>query len=274
MWIRRFTQVPSLIFSEKQRKNIKMPSAVIVTCFKGWPLMVIERSSGERNIISDYICRLFFFFFFFIFTNYRLERSLYVKLKDRMSNSVDPDETAHNEPSHLELRCLQTPISIACAAKKIKVAHVSMSICVSHDFISQGHSKMRLFLISLFVRTAWQQCRRFDVIVTLLSCRVWFRICNEKNNLTIFIQEDIIWASAWQNQQNGMCAQRRLRSAWASPPVWSESLLSVWRKLGFLATHWAHSEDSDQTGGMLRLIWVFAGRTCHLVGFVMRWLIC
>ena len=52
-------------------------------------------------------------------------------------------------------------------------------------------------------------------------------------------------------------------------PVWSESLLSAWRKLGSLATHWAHCEDSDQTGGMPRLIWVFAGRTlicwfCHV----------
>ena len=55
-------------------------------------------------------------------------------------------------------------------------------------------------------------------------------------------------------------------------PVWSESLLSAWRKLGSLATHWAQSEDSDQTGRMPRLIWVFAGRTCHFVGFVMRWL--
>ena len=33
-------------------------------------------------------------------------------------------------------------------------------------------------------------------------------------------------------------------------PVWSESSLSAWRKLGSLATHWAHSEDSDQTGQM------------------------
>ena len=33
-------------------------------------------------------------------------------------------------------------------------------------------------------------------------------------------------------------------------PVWSESLLSTGRKLGSLATHWAHSEDSDQTGRM------------------------
>ena len=32
---------------------------------------------------------------FFILTNYHLERRLYVKLKDRMPNSVDPDESAH-----------------------------------------------------------------------------------------------------------------------------------------------------------------------------------
>ena len=32
------------------------------------------------------------------------------------------------------------------------------------------------------------------------------------------------------------------------------------------------SEDSDQTGQMRRLIWVFAGRICYFVGFVMLWL--
>ena len=32
-------------------------------------------------------------------------------------------------------------------------------------------------------------------------------------------------------------------------PVWSESSLPAWRKLGSLATHSAYSEDSDQTGG-------------------------
>ena len=32
------------------------------------------------------------------------------------------------------------------------------------------------------------------------------------------------------------------------------------------------TDNSDQTGRMLRLIWVFAGRTCHFVGFIMRWL--
>ena len=55
-------------------------------------------------------------------------------------------------------------------------------------------------------------------------------------------------------------------------PVWSESSLSAWRNIGSSAIHWADCEDSDQTGRMQRLIWVFAGHKGHFVGFVMRWL--
>ena len=56
-------------------------------------------------------------------------------------------------------------------------------------------------------------------------------------------------------------------------PVWSESsLCAQWVAKGPMFLH-ADSEDSDQTGRMPRLIWVFAGRTRHFVGFVMRWLI-
>ena len=85
------------------------------------------------------------------------------------------------------------------------------------------------------------------------------------------------WAASWQNQQNGMCAEQRLRSAWASAqsgirPVWSESsLCAQWvaKDPSFLQ---ADSKDSDQTGRMPRLIRVFAGPTCQFVGFVMRWL--
>ena len=48
-------------------------------------------------------------------------------------------------------------------------------------------------------------------------------------------------------------------------PVCSESSLSARRKLRSLATYWTHSEDSDQTGRMPRLIWVFAVRTATLL---------
>ena len=57
-------------------------------------------------------------------------------------------------------------------------------------------------------------------------------------------------------------------------PVWSESLLCTqWVAMGPMFLY-ANSEDSDQIGRMPRLIWVFAGRTCHFVGFDLRWLIC
>ena len=64
-----------------------------------------------------------------------------------------------------------------------------------------------------------------------------------------------------------LCAWQRLRS------VWSECSLSALRKLGSLTSYWAHSKDSDQTGWMPRLIWVFAGRAGHFVGFYMLLLI-
>ena len=51
-------------------------------------------------------------------------------------------------------------------------------------------------------------------------------------------------------------------------PVWSESsLCAQWvaKDLSFLH---ADSKDSDQTGRMSRLIWVFAGRICHFACFV------
>ena len=59
-----------------------------------------------------------------------------------------------------------------------------------------------------------------------------------------------IWASAWQNQHNG-----------------TESLLCVqWVAKGPRFLH-ADSEDSDQTGRMPSLIWVFAERTSYFFFF-------
>ena len=42
-------------------------------------------------------------------------------------------------------------------------------------------------------------------------------------------------------------------------PVWSESSLSAWKNLGSLATHWAHIEDSDQTGCTATLLVLSCG---------------
>ena len=54
---------------------------------------------------------------------------------------------------------------------------------------------------------------------------------------TEFLEKKIeLWATAWQNQQNDLCAQQSLRSDWADAqsgpdirPVWSESSLCAQR---------------------------------------------
>ena len=52
-------------------------------------------------------------------------------------------------------------------------------------------------------------------------------------------------------------------------PVWSESSLSAWRKVGSLSTHWTQSKGSNQTGRMPRFIWVFVVRIATLL--VLSW---
>ena len=74
------------------------------------------------------------------------------------------------------------------------------------------------------------------------------------------------WATSWQNIQKDLCAQRRSAQS-------DQSSLSAWRKVGSLATQWAHGEDSDQTLWMHRQIWVFAGCTCHAVAQISFFLI-
>ena len=67
------------------------------------------------------------------------------------------------------------------------------------------------------------------------------------------------WATSWQNQQNGICGQRRLRLAWASAQSDQNLRCPHEEKLGSLVTHWAHSEDwSDWMDAQadLSLCWV------------------
>ena len=70
-----------------------------------------------------------------------------------------------------------------------------------------------------------------------------------------------------------LCAQRRLRSAWASVQSDQSSLCGKWVAKDPSFLH-VDSDDSDQTGRMPKLIWVFTGCTCYFVGFVVRRLKC
>ena len=101
---------------------------------------------------------------------------------------------------------------------------------------------------------------------------LWYFLCvSLKQSFTFFkLTNQTLMSRYMTKPTKWLCAQRRLRSAWAS----AQSDLSLRcpheESLGgSLATHWAHSEDSVQTGQMPRLIWVFAGRTATLL--VLTW---
>ena len=84
----------------------------------------------------------------------------------------------------------------------------------------------------------------------------------------LFHQDINIWATSRQNQQNGLCilAKTQIRLG---------SLITVFScqmKKHWILSYRAHSDVSDPTGRMPRLIWVFTGRTGHIVGFVVLWL--
>ena len=69
-----------------------------------------------------------------------------------------------------------------------------------------------------------------DRLIWALAVCKWHKgsflmLCNIHKKFTVHglcmkILTPIIWASTWQNLQNGICSQQRLRSAWASA-VWS-----------------------------------------------------
>ena len=94
-------------------------------------------------------------------------------------------------------------------------------------------------------------------------------VCTVRMTIYLYMSQryTCTWASAWQNQQNA-CAPSE------DQPGHRPSLIRV-----FLCAQWeakdpsffhTDSEESDQIGWKPRLIWVFAERTWHFVGFVKR----
>ena len=128
----------------------------------------------------------------------------------------------------------------------------------------------------------WTGFRVFVALHSSLSAantlQVWFRVYPVHTSL--FVSFVMPWLTFKLNYLRCLMTKptKSLRPAKTQIslgicPVWSESsLCAQWvaKDPSFLHTD---SEDSDQTGRMPRLIWVFAGRTCHFVRFVMRRLI-
>ena len=55
------------------------------------------------------------------------------KIKNKMANSVDPDEKAHYEPHHLDLHCLQRHVYWLAEMKELNIScQISMSAMTVH----------------------------------------------------------------------------------------------------------------------------------------------
>ena len=110
------------------------------------------------------------------------------------------------------------------------------------------------------------QSKQTKLSVSLFDC--WCNCLNVGTQVMLFPIINYISAAAWLIQQNGMCAQRRLRSAWAS--VQSDQSLRCPHEETF-----GFQLPIERTAKILvpSLIWVFAERTCHFVFLIMRRLI-
>ena len=128
----------------------------------------------------------------------------------------------------------------------------AQSFCWFCHEAAQMHSCCMLnAFLKLFAYT-WQRCAKKTHTPFFLKGPLWHLSCDMTK------PKPTMW----------LCAQRRLRSAWASAQSDQSLLCAQWVAKDRSFLH-ANSEDSDQTGRMPRLIWVFAGRTLPLL--VLSW---
>ena len=137
--------------------------------------------------------------------------------------------------SHQSLRCSHTLYGSRWKVQ-LRIRHLAHWMAahapLKNEFTEDEmcHNLMRW---PIFRRSCqWRESA--DISITRTWICQWSHIIHQViDNFLIFLFSLLLWnfkwAAAWQNQQNGMCAQRRLRSAWAS----AQSLI----------TYWVHSED-------------------------------
>ena len=112
-----------------------------------------------------------------------------------------------------------------------------------------------LLLLLLFIFASVRfSCVLEHISYLCQACRVIYHWAISLSLYQHKMSHDMTKPAKW------LCAQRRLRSAWASAQSDQSSLRAQWVAKDPSFLH-ADSEDSDQTGRMTRLIWVFTERT-------------
>ena len=62
-----------------------------------------------------------------------MQMRIQAKVKNRMANSVAPDEMFHSEPSHLDLQCLRRYLFRSARLKGGQLSDSGERICTSTD---------------------------------------------------------------------------------------------------------------------------------------------
>ena len=99
--------------------------------------------------------------------------------------------------------------------------------------------------LNQIIRACWV----INFVFVYVYIELWFWIALNKLFLTALKNKIYYkWARLMTKPAKWLCAKRRSEQP-GHPRSLIRASLSAWRKLGFLATYWAHSEDSDQTSG-------------------------
>ena len=147
------------------------------------------------------------------------------------------------------------------------------------------HSLISAFVVPCLDRSYTSICysRNFK---TLASSAGWFEsylVSHPEDRFSRGSSKKQLKVSVKQTKKNYLSHHMSKQTKWPMRPaktqislgicpVWSQSSLSAWKNLGILATHWAHSKQSDQTGRISGWSESSLGAH-HFVGFVMQWLI-
>ena len=97
----------------------------------------------------------------------------------------------------------------------------------------------------------------FGTVVSKTGCRLFGYFSS--------IFHILKWATPWENFPSDMRLAKTQISQYICA-VWSGYSLSAWRNFASLTIQNVQSEDSDQTAGMCRLIWIWC--TCPKVHFL------
>ena len=156
----------------------------------------------------------------FIANGRNIDYRNFPKFSDRQvwTNSVDPDQTA--------------PRLLLERNSLIRVYTVCHSIWTFYSIVEPPCSKFRV------ITANFSGVRNFRICTVVIKSGETILSCILIKHMGRLMTKPTKWHVRPAKTQISLGIR----------PVWSESSLSARRTLGSLATHWAHSKDSDQTG--------------------------